>query len=408
MKLTSALDQHCPRDPIRTNSRIRRSALRPIGYLHRWIGWAATLLLSFSASVCAHQGSSSYLSVSVNGTNVTSQWDISLIDLEQVVGLDANHDGDISWGEVKAKRTEIETYAQSRLQVKVDGAVRPWKTTDLLADHFSDGAYAVLRFAVENATPPGNLEVDYRAFFDIDALHRGLFRLEYAGKVETAVFSPDKPRQQFALAGSSRWRQFLDFNREGVWHIWSGYDHILFLLALLLPSVLKRGPDGWRVVDHFRPALINVLKIVTAFTLAHSFTLSLATLGIVRLPPRLVESTIAASVILAALNNIRPVLGERGWIVAFCFGLVHGFGFAHVLVDLGLARPTLALALIGFNLGVEIGQLAIVAAFLPLAFCLRGSWVYQRLTFHFGSAVIALLAATWMMERIFDFKWLPF
>jgi len=161
-------------------------------------------------------------------------------------------------------------------------------------------------------------------------------------------------------------------------------------------------------VERFRPALINVLKIVTAFTLAHSLTLSLATLGIVRLPPRLVESTIAASVILAALNNIRPVLGERGWIVAFCFGLVHGFGFANVLVDLGLARPTLALALIGFNLGVEIGQLAIVAAFLPLAFGLRGSWVYQRLTFRFGSAVIALLAATWMMERIFDFKWLPF
>src|SRR5256885_11439438 len=175
------------------------------------IAWAATLLLSFSASVCAHQGSSSYLSVSVNGTNVTSQWDISLIDLEQVVGLDANNDGDITWGEVKAKQKEIESYAQSRLHVKVDGAVRPWRTTDLLVDHFSDGAYAVLRFAVENATPPGNLEVDYRAFFDTDALHRGLFRLEYAGKVQTAVFSPDKPRQQFVLAGASRLRQGFDF-----------------------------------------------------------------------------------------------------------------------------------------------------------------------------------------------------
>ena len=393
---------------LQNNSRTRRSALRPIGYLHRWIGWAATLLLSFSASVCAHQGSSSYLSVSVNGTNVTSQWDISLIDLEQVIGLDANHDGDISWGEIKAKQREIETYEQSRLQVKVDGAVRRWKTTDLLVDHFSDGAYAVLRFAVENPTPPGNLEVDYRAFFDTDALHRGLFRLEYAGKVQTAVFSPDKPRQQFALAGSSRWRQFLDFNREGVWHIWSGYDHILFLLALLLPSVLKRGPDGWRVVDHFRPALINVLKIVTAFTLAHSLTLSLATLGIVRVPARVVESTIAASVTLAAANNIRPIVAERGWIVAFCFGLVHGFGFANALRELGLARQTLALTLVGFNLGVEFGQLAIVAVFLPLAFGLRSSWVYQRLTFRFGSAIIVLLAATWMMERIFDFKWLPF
>ena len=126
------------------------------------------------------------------------------------------------------------------------------------------------------------------------------------------------------------------------------------------------------------------------------------------MPSRLVESTIAASVILAAANNIRPIVAERGWIVAFCFGLVHGFGFANALTDLGLARQTLALTLVGFNLGVEFGQLAIVAVFLPLAFGLRSSWVYQRLTFRFGSAIIVLLAATWMMERIFDFKWLPF
>jgi len=138
---------------------------------------------------------------------------------------------------------------------------------------------------------------------------------------------------------------------------------------------------------------------------AHSITLSLATLGVFRFPSRLVESTIAASVIVAALNNIRPVLAERGWIVAFSFGLVHGFGFANVLMDLGLAPQTLALALVGFNLGVELGQLAIVGAFLPLAFWLRDSWAYQRLTFRLGSAIIALLAATWMVERMFDIKW---
>src|SRR5207249_427471 len=174
------------------------------------------------------------------------------------------------------------------------------------------------------------------------------------------------------------------------WHIWLGFDHILFLLALLLPSVLRRGPGGWEVVDGFRPALIKMLKIVTAFTVAHSITLSLATLGILRLPARLVESAIAASVILAAVNNIRPIFPHRGWMVAFAFGLIHGFGFANVLADLGLAKETLALALVGFNLGVEIGQLAIVTAFLPIAFSLRESWVYQKLTFRFGSAMIAL------------------
>ena len=142
--------------------------------------------------------------------------------------------------------------------------------------------------------------------------------------------------------------------------------------------------------------------------MAHSITLSLATLGVVRLPSRFVEATIAASVIVAAVNNIRPILPERSWTVAFTFGLVHGFGFANVLTDLGLARQTLALTLVGFNLGVEVGQIAIVAVFLPLAYGLRGSWVYQRLTFRFGSAMIALLAATWMVERTLEVKWLPF
>ena len=366
---------------------------------------ACLFLLLFCCRVCAHQGSSSYLSLAVEGASVTGQWDVSLIDLEQVIGLDASGDGDITWGEVKAKQKEFESYALSRLQIKVDGALRPMQIRELLMDNFSDGSYAVLRFGLECSTPPTNFNVDYRAFFDIDTLHRGLFRLEQKGVVQTAVFSPEKPVHSFALSSPSRWRQFLDFNREGVWHIWTGFDHILFLLALLLPSVLRREGRAWHGVGRFRPALINVLKIVTAFTLAHSITLSLATLGIVHLPSRLVESTIAASVILAALNNIWPVLAERGWMVAFVFGLVHGFGFANVLVDLGLARQTLALALVGFNLGVEIGQLAIVAAFLPLAFGLRDSWVYQKLTFQVGSALIALVAATWMMERIFDFKW---
>ena len=391
---------------LQNNSRTRLSALLPFGCFRRWIGFAVTLLLGLTAPVRAHQGSSSYLSIAVNGTHVTGQWDASLIDLEQVVGLDANNDGDITLAEVKAKQKEIENYALSRLRVKLDGIQRRWTVTELSIDNFSDGRYAVLSLRAENGAEPQNLEIDYRAFFDTDAQHHGLFRLTGMGKEQTAVFSRDKPA--FVLTSPSRWREFLEFNREGVKHIWTGFDHILFLLALLLPSVLRRAPDGWRVVDHFRPALINVLKIVTAFTVAHSITLSLATLGVVRLPARLVEPTIAVSVVLAALNNIRRIFAERGWMVAFCFGLVHGFGFANVLIDLGLARQTLALGLVGFNLGVEFGQLAIVAVFLPLAFGLRGSWVYQTLTFRFGSATIALLAATWMVERILEVKWLPF
>ena len=116
-----------------------------------------------------------------------------------------------------------------------------------------------------------------------------------------------------------------------------------------------------------------MLWVVTAFTLAHSITLTLAALRLVELPSRLVESAIAASVVLAAVNNLVPVVERRRWMVAFAFGLIHGFGFASVLAELGLPQETLVLSLLGFNLGVELGQLAIVAVFLPTAYALRNT-----------------------------------
>ena len=145
-----------------------------------------------------------------------------------------------------------------------------------------------------------------------------------------------------------------------------------------------------------------MLKVVTAFTLAHSITLSLAALQIVSLPSRLVESVIAASVVIAALNNLRGTISKRRWIMAFAFGLIHGFGFASVLADLGLPQGALVLALIGFNAGVEIGQLCIVAVFLPIAFWLRATRFYRVGVLTGGSLVVALLASWWLVQRIFD------
>ena len=164
----------------------------------------------------------------------------------------------------------------------------------------------------------------------------------------------------------------------------------------------------WQAVETFRAAFVDVFKIVTAFTIAHSITLSLATLGVISLPSRWVESAIAASVVLAALNNVWPLFHGRRWMVAFAFGLIHGFGFASVLADLGLPREALALALVGFNLGVEGGQLAIVAVFLPLAFALRRTSFYRRAVMVGGSLVIAALAGVWLVERVFDLKLLGF
>ena len=193
-------------------------------------------------------------------------------------------------------------------------------------------------------------------------------RLEVGGGTRTAIFSPETAQQTFKLARPSPWKQFLDYLATGVEHIWKGYDHILFSLSLLLPSVVVRGKNRWVPIEGFRAAVIDVLKIVTAFTVAHSITLSLATLQVVSLPARISKSAIAMSVVLAALNNLFPIIRGRRWVVAFCFGLIHGFGFASVLTDLGLPSGVLALALVGFNLGVEVGQIAIVAIFLPAAY----------------------------------------
>jgi hypothetical protein len=351
------------------------------------------ILVFLAGAAHAHKPSDSYLSLEANPAGIQGQWDIALRDLEHAIGLDANGDGAITWGELRAKEGDIAAYALARLAVSARGEGCPLKPGGLLFDEHSDGGYAVLQFAAH--CPSGDLTVNYTLFADLDPTHRGLLRAKLGPDTVTAVLGPDQPSLKLK-GGRSAWEQLADYAREGVWHIWIGFDHILFLVSLLLPAVF--------VAARFNPVFWDVFKVVTAFTLAHSITLSLAALSVIELPSRLVESAIALSVLLAALNNLWPVVSRRRWVVAFAFGLIHGFGFASVLSGLGLPRDALLVALVGFNLGVEAGQLAIVTVFLPVAYVLRGTWLYRRLVFVGGSALIALIASIWMIERAFDLK----
>jgi len=368
----------------------------------------ALLLLLLAPLAQAHKPSDSYLALKVEGAAVAGQWYIALRDLDFALGLDADGDGQITWGELRARHAEIAAYALARLKLAADGTPCTLAAGRQLVDDHTDGAYTVLEFSAACPQAPQALAVGYTLFNDLDPQHRGLLRLEFQGQTRTAVLGPQAATQTFELKASSRLAQFLDYGREGVGHIWVGYDHILFLLSLLLPAVLLWGAGGWRPADSFRQAFMDVLRIVTAFTVAHSITLSLATLGLVAPPSRLVESAIALSVVLAALNNVWPLFHGRRWMVAFCFGLIHGFGFASVLQDLGLPREALVLALVGFNLGVEVGQLSIVAVFLPLAFAARRTLFYRRWVLVAGSLLIAAVAGIWLAERVFNFKVLPF
>ena len=365
----------------------------------------ALLLLCLPQPALAHKPSDSYLVLQADGPNIAGQWDIALRDLEHAIGLDADGDGAITWGELRARHAAIAAYALGRLKLRTDGSDCAIKVTDHLVDTHSDGAYAVLRFdAGCSASASRAIEIEYRLFFDLDPTHRGLLRWQSGKLTSTGVLAPDRPAILIRGEETTRLAQFFAYGREGVWHIWVGIDHILFLVSLLLPAVLVATGRGWAPVERFAPAFWDVFKVVTSFTVAHSITLSLAALSIISLPARLTETAIALSVFLAALNNVRPVVFGRRWIVAFGFGLIHGFGFASVLADLGLPQDTLLTALVGFNLGVEAGQLVVVAVFLPFAYGVRRTVLYRRAILVGGSATIAAVAAAWMAERWFDLK----
>ena len=366
----------------------------------------ALLFALGSGAALAHKPSDSYLTLTVPaaGSVLEGRWDIALRDLDFVLGLDANHDGAITWGELKAARTRIAAYAFAHLALSAVGrgdrsGCQP-ELTALQVDEHVDGHYAVLRFRADCILAPTELAVRYALLFEVDPTHRGLIEVVANGHEQVDVLSPGTPVASLNLSSPGRWQQFRDFLGEGIWHIWKGYDHILFLLTLLFPAVVLRGRHGWEARGSLRDAALDVLKVVTAFTVAHSLTLSLAVLGVVHLPARWVESGIAVTVLLGALNNLRPVIVDRRWAVAFAFGLVHGFGFASVLADLGLQGPNLVLALVGFNCGVEVGQMAIVLAILPLAFLVRQTRLYRHAFMPAGSIVIGLAASYWLVARL--------
>lgn len=359
-----------------------------------------------SVSSYAHKPSDSYLRITVHEHAIEGQWDMALRDLDYAIGLDENADGKITWGEMRSRHSAIASYALSRLRISNQDSSCWNNGTGHLLDHHSDGAYAVLKFFTKCPGTSTRLTINYGLLFEVDPLHRGLLRVELQGQTHTAIFSPEHSHAQFDLWGTSKWREVLQFVHEGVWHIWNGYDHILFLISLLLPAVLWWRGNQWEPVNSFSRACAEVLKIVTSFTGAHSLTLSLSALHIVSLPSRWVEPVIAGSVVLAALQNLYPMISIRRWIVGFGFGLIHGFGFASVLAELALPASSVFVALAGFNLGVEMGQIAIVSLFLPLAYILRQSWSYRFLALQLGSVCIAGLASLWMIERSLEFSFM--
>jgi hypothetical protein len=358
-----------------------------------------TAALLASGGVQAHAASNGFLVARVHGADISGSVEIAVRDVELAIGVDADGDGKVTWGELRAAETRLDRYVAGHLTLSARGAECPLRFAALRVSDRVDGTYAWLPFEARCAAQPADLTLRYGLMQGIDPSHRGLLTLEADGKTQTGVLVPDSAPLELSLTAPSMLRAAQEYFRAGVWHIWSGIDHLLFLVSLLLPAVLIRRGGHWDPVAHARPALNGIVKVVTAFTVAHSITLTLAALDVVRLPTRLTESVIAASIIVAALNNIFPWVTESRARIAFGFGLLHGFGFASVLADMGLPRDARLVSLVSFNLGIEAGQLAVVMLVMPVVYALRSGALYRRALMPWGSAAIAALAFVWLIQR---------
>lgn len=353
-----------------------------------------------TAPVLAHTLSVSHVDIVIaNDSTLDIEVDLSIRDIALSLPLDADHDERVSWGELQAIRAPLYAMVSNGLVV-ASGSARCVLEPRLLATrHYDDGAYATV---VLRADCPStvDLHVRYSLLFDQDPQHRALVTFRSGDSVGTGIASIGA-REVAIGSGSESWgNPFLQFLREGVHHILVGYDHLAFLVSLLLPAVLVRESGHWRPASSASHSLRQVLGIVTAFTLAHSLTLSLAALGWITPASRWVEAAIAASVLLAAINNVWPLVVRRLWLAGFCFGLVHGFGFAGALSELGLPARARLMSLLGFNLGVEVGQLALVAVLLPMLLLVRRKAWYARFAMPALSLMIAALAAWWLWLRL--------
>jgi hypothetical protein len=368
--------------------------MKPLRNLTLWF-----VLLLAGPLAQAHIASNGFLTLAIEGSKISGAMELAIRDGELAVGLDRDGNGKVTWGELKSSQEALQNYVRGHLSLRgADGPCRLMFAAVEVNDRV-DGHYLWLPITAECGGSLKRLSIDYTLLDAEDPSHRGLLTLVANGAAQTAVLGGGAGTRQFELNHVSLWSAFLEYLRAGVWHIWSGIDHLLFLLSLLLPAVLVRRQNRWEAVPIAGPAFLNIVKVVTAFTLAHSITLSLAAFDVIRLPSRLTESVIAASIIIAALNNVFPRVTEGRWRIAFAFGLLHGFGFASVLAEMGLPQGARLVSLVAFNLGVEAGQLVVVLAVMPLAYFLRATRFYRRGIMPWGSSAIACLALFWFVQR---------
>jgi len=380
-------------------------------------------------TIFAHKPDQSYLYFRIFKSDIEGRVEMALKDVNKAILTD------IEFEKYRAKVAEdkvvsplpkdleqylpqLYEYIKSKSSIKSDNGIHDlvFTTAEILPQMKS--AYIRLNFELSNDNPmPPNLDIDYNVLLAEDPAQSGGVIVEHNWKAgvfnnESLVslwYKRGTETQSLDLTKQSIWRGIWALIKSGMWHIYIGLDHILFLFALLLPSVVRRKSNykelsffnQWEPAESFKSSFWYILRIVTLFTIAHSITLSLAALNIINLSSKVVESLIAFSIGLAALLIIKPLVSKSESKIAFGFGLFHGLGFASVLGEKGLDDDYMLHSLFGFNVGVELGQILIICAIFPFLFFLGKSKNYPKIMM--ACIVFLVLVSTyWCVERLFD------
>jgi len=363
-------------------------------------------LLLFSTLLRADILKENFVTFDFNGTSPKALLDFESDNLEKFIPLDSNHNGIISWRELKAKKTAIEAFVLKHISIMIDQQACHITILDFQVYRRVHQSYIKLPILLDCPLPKQDVTLKYNLFFDVDKDQK-LFVKTSQSEAKPRIMSAREQEIDLPMKKGSLWDAFVEFLVEGIWHIWMGFDHILFLLMLLIPSVYTYHDKRFIPRKTFGAVFKEILKITTAFTLAHSITLALSVTEVLTLPPNFVEVAIALSVLFTAINNIYLFTRTKTWIIAFAFGLIHGFGFANVLHELLNKKEDFVGMLLGFNLGVEIGQMVIVIALLPLLYFMRKTHFYRKAIMIGFSTLTAIIASIWAIERAFNLSILP-
>ena len=378
-------------------------------------GWLFALTLLLTCAAHAHNPDTSYARIVIARERLAVRLTLDLFTLEKITGVDADHDQSVTRAELAQAGPAIERFLREHVRLELDGKVAPlgesrppeWPRDagDALAakDWHSAASLVAITFSQPLAQPAREVAITFDVFQTFGIRHTVLGAFEYGGGSEEVTFTREEPDYLFDTAyaeappadsatprkESPLLSNLTRFLRLGVAHIFLGYDHICFLIALL-------------VVSRFR----ELVKIITSFTVAHSITLILAAMQIARLPSRFTECAIALTIVYVAVENFWRKSMSHRWMLTFAFGLIHGFGFANVLAELGLPTLGRVRCLLAFNVGVEIGQLAIVALAFPLIVLLERG-IHGRRVAVIISAAVGLFGVGWFVERAFGLGFMP-